>query len=81
MSYSFNFLICIVGIILQTTMFPHLPVLNHFYDLTIPFVVYLGIYRPGHNVARCERTSRMVRGHELMAVGASQDGTLTAYRF
>ena len=32
--------------ILQTTVMPYLPLLDSFYDLLIPFVVFLGLSRP-----------------------------------
>ena len=38
--------ICLGMVTLQTTVFPYLPVLNGIYDLLIPIVIYLGLYRP-----------------------------------
>ena len=46
MSYIFNISACLFLIILQTVLFPVLPLLDRFYDLMIPFVVYLGLFRP-----------------------------------
>jgi len=48
MSYCFNIGICLVLVILQTTVMPYLSVLDRFYDLLIPFLVYLGLFRPVH---------------------------------
>jgi cell shape-determining protein MreD len=39
-------LICLGFIVLQTTLFPLVSWLDGFYDLLIPFVVYLGLFRP-----------------------------------
>ena len=38
--------ICLGFIVLQTTLFPLVAWLEGFYDLLIPFVVYLGLFRP-----------------------------------
>jgi len=46
MSYFFNISACLFLVILQTTVMPYLPLLNSFYDLMIPFIVFLGLYRP-----------------------------------
>jgi len=46
MSYIFNISACLFLIVLQTVLFPVLPLLDRFYDLMIPFVVYLGLFRP-----------------------------------
>jgi rod shape-determining protein MreD len=46
MSYFFNISACLFLVILQTAVLPDLPLLNSFYDLTIPFVAYLGLSRP-----------------------------------
>jgi len=46
MSYFFNISVCLFLVILQTTVMPYLPVLDSFYDLLIPFVVFLGLSRP-----------------------------------
>ena len=46
MSYCFNIAICLILVILQTTVMPNSTMLNRFYDLLIPFIVYLGLSRP-----------------------------------
>ena len=46
MSYFFNISACLFLVILQTTVMSYLPLLNDFYDLLIPFIVYLGLSRP-----------------------------------
>ena len=46
MSYFFNISACLCLVILQTTVMPYLPLLDSFYDLLIPFIVFLGVYRP-----------------------------------
>jgi cell shape-determining protein MreD len=46
MSYFFNISACLFLIILQTVVIPALPLLDKSYDLMIPFVVYLGLFRP-----------------------------------
>ncbi len=46
MSYCFNISACLFLVILQTTIMPYLPLMDKFYDLLIPFIVYLGLYRP-----------------------------------
>ena len=46
MSYFFNISISLFLVILQTAVLPELPLLDRFYDLMIPFVVYLGLSRP-----------------------------------
>ncbi len=46
MSYFFNISACLFLIMLQTTIMPYLPLLNKFYDLLIPFIVYLSLSRP-----------------------------------
>ena len=46
MSYCFNIGICLVLVILQTTVMPYLSLLDRLYDLLIPFIVYLGLSRP-----------------------------------
>jgi len=38
--------ICLGFVVLQTTLFPLVAWLDGFYDLLIPFVVYLGLFRP-----------------------------------
>lgn len=46
MSYCINIGICLVLVILQTTVMPYLSMLDRFYDLLIPFIVYLSLSRP-----------------------------------
>jgi len=46
MSYFFNISTCLFLVILQTTVMPNWPLLDSFYDLLIPFVVFLGLSRP-----------------------------------
>jgi cell shape-determining protein MreD len=46
MSYFFNISACLFLVILQTAVVPVLPLLARFYDLMIPFVIYLGLSSP-----------------------------------
>ena len=46
MNYFFNVSVCLFLVILQTTVLPYLPLLDSFYDLLIPFIVFIGLYRP-----------------------------------
>lgn len=46
MSYFFNISVCLFLVILQTTVMPYLPLLDSFYDLLIPFIVFLALSRP-----------------------------------
>ena len=46
MSYFFNISACLFLVILQTTVMSYLPLLDSFYDLLIPFLVFLGLSRP-----------------------------------
>ena len=46
MSYFFNISVCLFLVILQTTVMPYLPLLDSFYDLLIPFIVFLALTRP-----------------------------------
>ena len=46
MIYCFYVAVCLFLVILQTAVFRHLPLLNSFYDLLIPFIIYLALYRP-----------------------------------
>ena len=46
MSYFFNISACLFLVILQTTITPYLPLLETFYDLLVPFIVYLSLSRP-----------------------------------
>jgi cell shape-determining protein MreD len=45
MSYFFNISAGLFLVILQTVVLPVLPLLDKFYDLMIPFIVYLGLSR------------------------------------
>jgi rod shape-determining protein MreD len=46
MRYIFDISACLFLVILQTTVMPYIPLLDKFYDLLIPFIVYLGLSRP-----------------------------------
>jgi len=46
MTYCFYICVCLCLVIFQTTIIPHIPLFNNFYDLLIPFIVYLGLFRP-----------------------------------
>ena len=46
MTYCFYICTCLCLIIFQTTIIPHIPLFNNFYDLLIPFIIYLGLFRP-----------------------------------
>ena len=46
MSYFFNISACLFLVILQTTIMPYLSLLDKFYDLLIPLIVYLSVSRP-----------------------------------
>lgn len=46
MTYLFYFIISIFLILFQTVLIPHLLDLRYFYDLFIPFVLYLTLFRP-----------------------------------
>ena len=46
MIYGFYLFTCLILIILQTTIFPSIPVLDSFFDLIVSFIIYLGLYRP-----------------------------------
>ena len=46
MSHCVHFLVCAAVIILQTGIFPHIPLLDRSYDLLVPFIIYLGLFRP-----------------------------------
>lgn len=46
MSYAFNFLVCLAVIVLQTSILPLVPLLDRFYDLVLPFILFLSLYRP-----------------------------------
>ncbi len=46
MTYCFYICVCFCLVIFQTTIIPHIFLLNNFYDPLIPFIVYLGLFRP-----------------------------------
>jgi len=46
MTYGFYLGVSCCVIIFQTTILPHLPLFNNFYDLPALFVIYLSVYRP-----------------------------------
>ena len=46
MTFLIYIFICLGFIVIQTTFFPLFAWLGDFYDLLIPFVVYLGLFRP-----------------------------------
>ena len=46
MTYSFYIFICPVLLIIQTVIFPKILLLNSFYDIVIPFIIFLALYRP-----------------------------------
>ncbi len=45
MTYFFYIVCCLFLIVLQTSVIPVFPVLGHFYDLLVPFIIYLAFYR------------------------------------
>jgi len=45
-SYFFNISACLFLVIIQTTVLPYLPLMDKFYDLLIPFIIYLSLSRP-----------------------------------
>lgn len=46
MTYCFYICVCLCLVIFQTTIIPHIDLFNNFYDLLIPFIIYLGLFRP-----------------------------------
>ena len=40
--------ISLLLVILQTTVLPNVPLAGHFYDLLIPLLIYLTLFRPSH---------------------------------
>ncbi|UCF94475.1 MAG: hypothetical protein JSW39_10040 [Desulfobacterales bacterium] len=46
MIHCFYISACLGLIIFQTTVMPNLPLLDRFYDLLLPFVIYVGASRP-----------------------------------
>ena len=45
MTYCFYISVCLCLVLLQTTIMPGVPLLDRFYDLLLPFIVYLGFSR------------------------------------
>jgi cell shape-determining protein MreD len=45
MTYCFHIFICLLLIVVQTTVMPYIPLFERFYDLLIPFVIFLSIFR------------------------------------
>jgi len=37
--------VCLCLVIFQTTIIPHISLFNNFYDLLVPFIIYLGLFR------------------------------------
>ncbi len=46
MTYCFYICVCLCLVIFQTTIIPHISLFNNFYDLLVPFIIYLGLFRP-----------------------------------
>ena len=46
MTFVFHFVVCLCLLLIQTTLLPAFSLLNSFYDLCIPFVIFLGLMRP-----------------------------------
>ena len=46
MTYCFYLITCLLLVILQTSITPYLPSSFVFYDLLVPFSIYLGLFRP-----------------------------------
>lgn len=45
MTYAFYICVSLGLIVLQTTIFPLFPILNDFFDLLLPLIVYVGFFR------------------------------------
>ncbi|MBU1162805.1 MAG: hypothetical protein KKA75_01480 [Proteobacteria bacterium] len=45
MTYCFYMCVCLCLVIFQTTIIPHISLFNNFYDLLVPFIIYLGLFR------------------------------------
>lgn len=45
MTYCLHIFICLCLVVIQTTVMPHIPLFERFYDLLTPFVIYLSIFR------------------------------------
>lgn len=48
MIYCIYIAISIILVILQTTVLPNIPLTGQFYDLLIPLLIYLTLFRPPH---------------------------------
>ena len=46
MKYCFYTTILLFLVIIQTVIFPYFSLFNRFYDLMLPFVIFLGMFRP-----------------------------------
>ena len=46
MRYGFYICICLFLLIIQTTIFPYIPLMREMYDLLIPFVIFISICLP-----------------------------------
>ena len=46
MTHLLNICIGLLLVVIQTTVMPHIPVFERFYDLISPLVIYLSIFRP-----------------------------------
>ncbi len=47
MTYLFYSVVCLLMVLVKTTLVPGQVIFETFYDLLIPFIVYLGLNRPG----------------------------------
>ncbi len=45
MTYAFYSCICLGLVVIRTTIFPIFPILDNFFDLLLPVIVYLGFFR------------------------------------
>ncbi|MBU4258196.1 MAG: rod shape-determining protein MreD [Desulfobacteraceae bacterium] len=46
MTYCFYICVCLCLVIFQTTIIPYISLFSKFYDLLIPFIIYVGLFRP-----------------------------------
>ena len=46
MTILFYILVSLCLVIVKTTLIPALPMFNKFYDLLIPIIIYLSLFRP-----------------------------------
>lgn len=46
MNFLFYMCLSLILVILKTTLMPYFSIFDQFYDMLIPFVFYLGLYRP-----------------------------------